>query len=97
MYCLKGRGFPMNLIENSDQARRLARAILSDIALYNQEKVAEGIRKDSIFDLLAEELEEGRQHFISRVTPELSSSGIFDLAVVDVLIKRAGKIESTIW
>ena len=87
----------MSLIENPDQARRLARAILSDIALYNQEKVAEGIRNDTIFELLSDELEEGRQHFISRVTPELASSQIYDLAVVDVLIKRAGKIESIIW
>lgn len=87
----------MSLIEHPDQARRLARAILSDIALYNQEKVAEGIRNDSIFDLLSAELEEGRQHFISRVAPELAASGLYDLAVVDVLIKRAGKIESSIW
>lgn len=87
----------MSLIENPDQARRLARAILSDIALYNQEKVAEGIRNDTIFELLNDELEEGRQHFISRVAPELATSQLYDLAVVDVLIKRAGKIESAIW
>lgn len=87
----------MSLIENSDQARRLARAILSDIALYNQEKVAEGIRNDTIFELLNGEIEEGRQHFISRVTPELAASRLYDLAVVDVLIKRSGKIESSIW
>lgn len=87
----------MSLIENPDQARRLARAILSDIALYNQEKVAEGIRNDTIFELLSDELEEGRQHFISRVAPELAASQLYDLAVVDVLIKRAGKIESAIW
>ncbi|MBT0665221.1 hypothetical protein KI809_13015 [Geobacter pelophilus] len=87
----------MNLIENSDQARRLARAILSDVALYNQEKVLEGIKSDTIFEILAAELEEGKQHFISRVSPELASSNIYELAVVDVLIKRAGKIESTIW
>ena len=87
----------MNLIENADQARRLARAILSDIALYNRDKVVEGIRADSIFDILSAELEEGREHFVSRVTPDLAASNIYDLAVVDVLIKRAGKIESTIW
>lgn len=87
----------MSLIENPDQARRLARAILSDIALYNQEKVTEGIRNDTIFELLSNELEEGRQHFISRVAPELAASQLYDLAVVDVLIKRAGKIESAIW
>ena len=87
----------MSLIDNPAQARRLARAILSDVALYNREKVEEGIKTDTIFELLSDELEEGRQHFISRVDPELASSNIYELAVVDVLIKRAGKIESAIW
>lgn len=87
----------MSLIGNPDQARRLARAIISDVAIYNREKVDDGIKNDSIFELLENELQEGRQHFISRITPELAASNIFDLAIVDVLIKRAGKIESTIW
>ncbi len=87
----------MNLIDNPDQARRLARAIISDVAIYNREKVEEGIRNDNIFEVLTEELEEGRQHFNSRVAPSVASSNVFDLAVVDVLIKRAGKIESSIW
>ena len=87
----------MNLIDNPEQARRLARAILSDVAIYNREKVEEGIRNDNIFEVLTEELDEGRQHFNSRVAPTLASSNLFDLAVVDVLIKRAGKIESSIW
>lgn len=87
----------MSLIDNPDQARRLARAIISDVAIYNREKVEEGIKNDTIFELLTDELEEGRQHFVSRVTPDLANANIFDLAVVDVLIKRAGKIESSIW
>jgi len=87
----------MNVIENPDQARRLARAILSDVALYNKEKLEEGIKNDTVFETLKEELEEGRQHFASRVAPQFASSNIYDIAVVDVLIKRAGKIESTIW
>jgi hypothetical protein len=87
----------MSLIENPDLAKRLARAILSDVALYNPEKVENGIKNDNIFDVLKEELEEGRQHFYSRVSPDLNVDGIYDIAVVDVLIKRAGKIESSIW
>ena len=87
----------MNLIDNPDQAKRLARAIISDVALYNTEKVESGIKNDNIFDVLREELEEGRQHFYSRVAPGLKPEAIFDIAVVDVLIKRAGKIESDIW
>ncbi len=87
----------MNVIENPDQAKRLARAILSDVALYNKEKLEAGIKNDTVFEVLKDELEEGRQHFVSRVAPNLASSNIYDIAVVDVLIKRAGKIESTIW
>ena len=87
----------MSLIDKPEQARRLARAIISDVAIYNRDKVEQGIKNDNIFEVLTEELEEGRQHFVSRVDPQLASSNIFDLAVVDVLIKRAGKIESTIW
>ncbi len=87
----------MSLIDNPDQAKRLARAIISDVAIYNKEKVEQGIKNDSIFEILTEELEEGRQHFLSRVAPQIASSNIFDIAVVDVLIKRSGKIESAIW
>lgn len=87
----------MNLIENPDQARRLARAILSDVAIYNREKVEAGIKNDNLFEILTEELEEGRQHYNSRIAPSLSGDKYFDLAIVDVLVKRAGKIESDIW
>jgi hypothetical protein len=87
----------MNQIESPEQAMRLARAIISDIAIYNREKVESGIKNDNIFDVLTEELEEGRKHFDSRIAPFLADRNIFDTAVVDVLIKRAGKIESTIW
>ena len=87
----------MSLIDNPAQAKRLARAIISDVAIYNKDKVETGIKNDTIFELLTEELEEGRQHFISRVEPDLATSNIFEIAVVDVLIKRAGKFESPIW
>ena len=87
----------MSLIDNPEHARRLARAIISDVAIYNREKVEQGIKDDNIFDLLEVELEEGRQHFMTRVSPEVAASNVFDLAIVDVLIKRAGKIDSTIW
>jgi hypothetical protein len=87
----------MTLIDNPDQARRLARAIVSDVAIYNREKVEQGIKGDNIFDLLADELKEGRDHFASRVSPQIASSNLFEIAIIDVLIKRAGKIESTIW
>jgi len=86
------------LVENPDLAFRLARAIVSDIALYNQDKVQDGIKNDSIFELMEEELEEGREHFFSRVAPDLPNrEHLYEKAIVDVMIKQAGKIESSIW
>ena len=86
------------LVENPDLAFRLARAIVSDIALYNQDKVQDGIKNDSIFELMGEELEEGREHFFSRVSPDLPNrEHLYEKAIVDVMIKQAGKIESSIW
>ncbi len=86
------------LVENPDLAFRLARAIVSDIALYNQDKVTEGIKSDSIFELMSDELEEGREHFFSRVSPEMPNRDhLYERAIVDVMIKQAGKIESPIW
>lgn len=86
------------LVDNPDLAFRLARAIVSDIALYNQEKVKEGIKNDSIFEVLADELQEGRDHFYTRVSPDLPNRDhLYDRAIVDVMIRQAGKIESSIW
>jgi hypothetical protein len=86
------------IVENPDLAFRLARAIVSDIALYNQDKVAEGIKSDSIFELMSDELEEGREHFFTRVSPDLENRDhLYERAIVDVMIKQAGKIESQIW
>lgn len=85
-------------VEDPELAFRLARAIVSDIALYNPDKVSEGIKNDNIFELLAEELQEGREHFAERVSEQLEKRDqLFDRAIVDVMIKQAGKIESSIW
>lgn len=88
----------MALIEDPEAARRLARAIVSDVALYNQAKVQEGIKNDNIFELLEEELEEGRKLYLSRVSTDITDHyNFFDLAIVDVLVKQSGRIESDIW
>jgi response regulator RpfG family c-di-GMP phosphodiesterase len=51
-----------------DEARRLARLILSDIIIYHVEKVEKAIRENNFFEVLREEIEEGRQYYDSRVS-----------------------------
>lgn len=87
----------MALIENDKDARRLARAIASDIALYNEEKIAEGLANDSLFDVIGEEIEEGRSHYKSRVSPTLFDKNFFDRALVDVLVRSKGHVKSVLW
>ena len=43
------------LIDTPDRAKRLARAIVSDIALYNREEIRKGIKNDNLFEVLGEE------------------------------------------
>lgn len=88
----------MKLINNNDAAGRLARTIISDIALYNREKVLDGIKHDNIFELLEKELKEGLDLYRSRLAPETDrKNSIYNRAIVDILIKRSGNIESEIW
>ena len=88
----------MRLIKTPDEAKRLARTILSDILLYNQAKVKEGIEKDSLFQILTEELAEGKKYYESMVDQEVRlTTNFFNEAIVDVLLKQGGKIKSEIW
>jgi DNA-binding response OmpR family regulator len=57
---------PLELAELA-KAQRLARIIASDISLYDEAKVKEGIRSGTFFELFAEEIAEGRQHFLARI------------------------------
>jgi CheY-like chemotaxis protein len=54
-----------------DEARRLARLILSDIVIYNSAKVERGIRDNNFFELLRDEIDEGKQYYESRVPARL--------------------------
>jgi len=88
----------MGVVKDPDVARRIARAVVSDIALYNAKKVEEGVRNDTLFDLLKEEIEEGKGYYLSRVDPEIAKgTNYFNEALVDVLLKPTGRIPSKIW
>ena len=87
----------MALIETQEAARRLARAISSDLALYNEDKIAEGVRNDNLFDVMAAEVQEGRDLFQSRVAPELLARNLYDRAIIDLLVRSKAHVESPMW
>ena len=88
----------MGVVKDPDVARRIARAVVSDIALYNSKKIEEGIEQDTLFDLLREEIEEGQNYYLSRVDPDIvRNTNYFNQAIVDLIVKPAGRIPSKIW
>ena len=50
-----------------DDARRLARLILSDIIIYHPDKVEKAIRDNTFFEVLHDQINEGREYYDSRV------------------------------
>ncbi len=92
-----GDPMPPNVIDNETRAQQLARAIASDIQLYNKAKIEDGLTGDTFFEVLSEEITEGRDLFRSRVTPELFRKNYFDRAIVDRVIKPMAHLDSKIW
>lgn len=89
----------MKPINSENAAQRLARAIASDILLYNEDEVLLGIANDDFFTRLKSQIEEGRKLYEGRVSESIRlSSNYFDCAVVDVIIHEKGRtLETAIW
>lgn len=84
--------------EEKMKAMRLARAIASDISLYNEQKIIKGLEADNLFDVLKDEIAEGRELFKSRVSAEIfSKTNFFDRAICDILIRPKGHVKTKIW
>ena len=87
----------MPLIDTEEAARRLARAIASDLSLYNEDKIVKGVQEDDLFRSLSEEIEEGRALYKSRVSADLYYKNFYDRALVDILVKSKGHVKSKVW
>ena len=85
-------------IRDPIRAERLARALVSDLMIYDPDKVRVGIGRDDLFERLADEIARARKHFQERVDPELAGKqNLFDRALVDVLVYRSRNVPSRIW
>ncbi len=87
----------MAQIETDEAANRLARAIASDLSLYNESKIGDGIQQDNLFDILADEIEEGRALYNSRVAVHVQKRNYYNRAIIDILIRSKGHLKSPMW
>jgi DNA-binding response OmpR family regulator len=79
--------------ESVEKAHRLARNIVADIALYNQKKVDSGVLAGTFFEVLAEEIAEGRRLFDARFTVEsLQDKDVLQLELDAFIENRRAEI-----
>jgi hypothetical protein len=71
-------GIPAGLPEaerlKHERARRLARVLASDIAIYNKEKRDRGVQEGNLVAVLGYEIKKSWEVYKERVTPELANS-----------------------
>lgn len=74
------------------KARRLARIIVSDIALYNEEAVSEGIKSGTFYKLLKDDIKEGIEHLRKKTPPSVSAESCLKEAFEDFISKRKSEM-----
>ncbi|MCK5807507.1 hypothetical protein KAH37_00830 [bacterium] len=81
-----------------EEAQRIARVVASDILMYNKKKIREGILKDSLFDLISKEIEEGKHYFLSRLDSTLIDPLVyFNEALIEFLLKTNEDCKKAKW
>ena len=69
-----------------EEARRLARLLVSEIKLYNEEQVEEGRRNRDIYPRLQDDIDRSRQMYDERVDPRIKGEvDYFQQEVVNIL------------
>lgn len=72
-----------------EKAKRLARLIVSDIVLYNQAAVEEGVRNNTFSELLAHDIQEARTLYAQRVSEEVrNSTSYLEEAFSDLIARK---------
>jgi CheY-like chemotaxis protein len=73
----------------NENAKRLARTILSDVLIYNSDLVEEGIKNNSFHGLLEDDLMEGREYFSKRFPPStVEGKDVFSIIVEEFVIQK---------
>lgn len=68
------------------RAKRLARAIISDIASYHRERILQSIGRDGLFEEMSKEIQEAETLYRSKVEPQVFEKHPFlEHAIVDLL------------
>jgi predicted Zn finger-like uncharacterized protein len=77
--------------EAVEKARRFARIIVSDVALYNQDAVIEGLKNGTFYELLKNDVDEGRELYEKRIPAAIRSRKDYYQEAFDNFIRTQQK------
>ena len=79
-------------------ASRLARAIASDLSIYNKDKIEQGLENDNVFEMIEDELDEGRALYAKKVPKEIvENMNLFERAIVDTIVASRKHVKAKIF
>jgi hypothetical protein len=75
-----------------EEAKAFASVIVSDIALYNQQKIEEGLRNGNLEQILGGEFERGRRLYMQRVSPAIAKNTNYYDEAINEMVDRKKKM-----
>jgi predicted Zn finger-like uncharacterized protein len=89
-------GIPPGLPEGErlkhERARRLARVLASDIAIYNKEKRDRGVKEGNLVAVLGYEIKKSWEVYKERVTPEMANSTPYFRDALNEMLAEGKKV-----
>jgi hypothetical protein len=79
-------------------AARLARTIMSDITIYNTDRLQRGVENDRLFEELEDDLREGDKMWRAKIADDIvNGTNLYHKAFVDLIFAKSGHIRSRIF
>lgn len=66
----------------------MARIIVSDIQLYNQEAVLDSVRNNNFYEVLAKDINDGRNLYIQRVSDNIRDKTNYLEETLEALVQK---------
>src|SRR5437879_5210027 len=82
---------PFMVQDPKQKARRLARALVSDLVVYHPEKRQQGLRDGTLPQLFKDEIEKSWREYVEQVGPELAKTTSFWAEALRSEERRVGK------
>ena len=83
---------PFMVQDPKQKARRLARALVSDLVVYHPEKRQQGLRDGTLPQLFKEEIEKSWQEYVEQVGADLAKTTPFWAEALNEILAGGNKV-----